>query len=53
MKNTSFNPDSYKDNQRRGWNKVSLGWEKWWDLIEEGATAISDRMLEMQRSCLA
>lgn len=47
MANHGFNPDIYKENQRHDWNAVSSGWEKWWDVIENGANMVSERMLEM------
>jgi len=47
MQNTPFNPDIYKENQRKDWNTVSSGWEKWWDVIEKGAASVSDSMLDM------
>jgi len=47
MANTDFNPDIFKESQKQDWNTVSSGWEKWWDVIEKGASVVSDRMLVM------
>lgn len=47
MQDTDFNPDTYKEAQRNDWNSVSSGWEKWWEVIEQGAAEVSVRMLEM------
>lgn len=47
MSNSEFNPQEYKTRQRRDWDAVSSGWEKWWETLETGARHISQRLLEM------
>ena len=35
-----------KDNQRRDWNAVATGWEKWWPSLEQGARHISHWLID-------
>lgn len=35
-----------KESQRRDWNAVASGWEKWWPTIEEGARHVSQRLID-------
>lgn len=37
--------DGYR--QRRQWDSVAAGWEKWWRTIEDGAQSVSERMLDL------
>lgn len=37
----------FKSAQRQGWDSVAEGWKKWWPTIEEGAQAVSDRLIEL------
>lgn len=46
MTNSGFNPQEYKSRQRRDWDAVSPGWERWWETLEAGARHISQRLLE-------
>jgi len=39
--------EQYKDRQRRQWDRVAAGWEKWWQTIEDGAHHINDRLLDL------
>lgn len=39
--------EQYKSGQRKDWDSVSLGWRKWWQTIEQGAQAVSDRLIEL------
>lgn len=43
----NFNPDEFKINQRRSWDSVASGWQKWWKTIEIGAHKVSDRLVEL------
>lgn len=47
MSNSEFNAQEYKTRQRRDWDAVSSGWEKWWETLETGARHISQKLLEM------
>ena len=39
--------EQYKDRQRRQWDRVAAGWEKWWQTIENGAHHIDDRLVDL------
>ncbi len=43
----SFDPSLYKDRQRRLWDSVAVGWEKWWPVQEEMLQCVSDRLVEL------
>jgi len=42
-----FDPILYKDRQRRLWDSVATGWEKWWPVQEEMLQCVSDRLVEL------
>jgi ubiquinone/menaquinone biosynthesis C-methylase UbiE len=35
--------------QRQQWDRVAAGWKKWWQIIENGAQHVSQRMIELTR----
>ncbi len=37
----------YKTRQRRSWDDVAAGWEKWWPVFERYAQSVSDRIIEL------
>jgi len=43
----SFDPNLYKDRQRRLWDSVADGWEKWWPAQEEMLQCVSDRLVDL------
>jgi ubiquinone/menaquinone biosynthesis C-methylase UbiE len=45
--NMQLDPDQFKERQRQSWNSVSEGWQKWWKTIENGASNISKRLVEL------
>jgi len=40
-------PVEFRDGQRQQWNRAATGWEKWSSLIDEAASGISERLVEM------
>ena len=42
-----FNPEQFKLQQRKIWDKAAPGWQSWWSLIEQGAQVVSDRLVEL------
>ena len=38
---------AFRDGQRDQWNNAATGWDKWSSLIDEGASGVSDRLVEM------
>ena len=47
MTQRDFDPEDIKNRQRDDWNAVSTGWEKWWDTLEQGASHVSQRLIEL------
>src|SRR6476661_6077670 len=45
--NSDFNPDKFKVDQRKSWDSVASGWQKWWQTFENGAHHVSDRLIEL------
>jgi ubiquinone/menaquinone biosynthesis C-methylase UbiE len=43
----SFDPEQYKEAQRRVWDSAAHGWQTWWETFESGAQKLSDRMVEL------
>ena len=44
---SSISSEEFKAAQRAGWNSVAPGWRKWWAMFEDGAQALSDRLVEL------
>ncbi|NZA27806.1 methyltransferase domain-containing protein [Luteimonas sp. SJ-92] len=47
MSTRSSDPARRTDDQRQHWDGVAAGWKQWWPTIEQGAQAVSARMLEL------
>lgn len=47
MSTTAFNPAAYRDGQRQEWDSVAEGWRKWWQMFEQNAQHVSDRLVEL------
>ncbi len=45
MSDQPFDSNQFKAGQRRDWDQVSAGWEKWWETFERGAQHVSDRLV--------
>jgi enediyne biosynthesis protein CalE5 len=43
----NLDPVEFRDGQRQQWNKAASGWDKWSELIDKGATHVSERMVEL------
>ena len=39
--------EQYKANQRKGWDDVANGWQKWWKTTERAADKVSKRLIEL------
>lgn len=44
---SAVDPKQYKETERRNWDSVAHGWEKWWRTIEIGAEKVSRRLIEL------
>ena len=45
--NSEFDHDKFKVDQRKNWDSVASGWQKWWQTFENGAQHVSDRLIEL------
>ena len=44
---SAANSKQYKESERRSWDSVAHGWEKWWRTIEKGAGIVSSRLIDL------
>jgi SAM-dependent methyltransferase len=44
---TINDPEQYKVGQRRGWDSVAGGWQKWWKTAEAAGGKVSRRLIEL------
>jgi ubiquinone/menaquinone biosynthesis C-methylase UbiE len=44
---STLDSKQYKEEERRRWDNVANGWQKWWDTIERGAEKLSKRLIEL------
>lgn len=47
MEAKAVNPVEFRDGQRQVWNTAATGWKKWSELIDRGASGISERLVEL------
>jgi SAM-dependent methyltransferase len=47
MATQTFDALKYKAGQRQDWSTASAGWKKWWMIIEQGVTPVTQRMVEL------
>ena len=47
MESTSLDAGQFRDGQRQQWNSAATGWRKWSELIDESASGISQRLVEL------
>ena len=47
MESTSLDAVQFRDGQRQQWNSAATGWRKWSELIDESASGISERLVEL------
>jgi ubiquinone/menaquinone biosynthesis C-methylase UbiE len=44
---SSFDSEQYKNNQRKSWDMVAEGWQKWWKTFEKDAQKVNERLVEL------
>ena len=47
MGTTQVDPVQFRNRQRQDWDTASAGWRAWNELIDEGTTIVSERLIEM------
>ncbi len=47
MNDHKFDPVQFKAAQRKSWNSVADGWRRWWQVLENGAQKVSDRLIDL------
>lgn len=44
---SSFDYEQYKTSQRKSWDMVAEGWQKWWKTFEQHAKTVNERLVEL------
>ena len=44
---SSFDYEQYKTSQRKSWDMVVEGWQKWWKTFEQHAQTVNERLIEL------
>lgn len=47
MNEQTFDPGTFTDNARKGWDAVASGWKEWAPTLEAGASRINERLVEL------
>ena len=47
MPEPTIDAEQFRERQRALWDSVALGWQRWWPKFEDGAAAVSERMVEL------
>src|SRR6266480_1513686 len=47
MDGQTIDAAEFRDKQRDQWNSAASGWQKWSDMIDKAADAVSERLVEM------
>ena len=44
---STFDSEQYKISQRKSWEIVAEGWQKWWKIFEQGAQIVNEKLVEL------
>lgn len=47
MSEQSFDANAYKANQHHEWKRSATGWQQYWDIWEQGAQHVNERLVEL------
>jgi len=47
MQTETFDAVEFRDGQRQQWNVAATGWRKWSELIDKGASGVSERLVDL------
>jgi ubiquinone/menaquinone biosynthesis C-methylase UbiE len=47
MTKSEFDTNQYNLGQRKNWDAVAAGWQKWWKTFEKGGQEVSDKLVEL------
>src|ERR671936_1946676 len=47
MEQSTIEATEFRGKQREQWNSAASGWRKWSELIEQGSSGISERLVEL------
>jgi enediyne biosynthesis protein CalE5 len=47
MEDKTVDPVEFRQGQRQQWNSAATGWRKWSELIDEAASGVSERLVEL------
>jgi len=46
---SNIDPKQFKEAQRRSWDSVAVGWQKWWKTFEKDAQNLSNHLVELAK----
>ncbi|MGH9977164.1 MAG: class I SAM-dependent methyltransferase, partial [Nitrososphaeraceae archaeon] len=46
---SNIDPKQFKEAQRRSWDSVAVGWQKWWKTFEKDAQNLSNHLVKLAR----
>jgi ubiquinone/menaquinone biosynthesis C-methylase UbiE len=46
---SNIDPKHFKEAQRRSWDSVAVGWQKWWKTFEKDAQNLSNHLVELAK----
>jgi ubiquinone/menaquinone biosynthesis C-methylase UbiE len=44
---SSFDSEQYKISQRKSWDMIAEGWQKWWKTFEQDAQIVNERLIKL------
>jgi ubiquinone/menaquinone biosynthesis C-methylase UbiE len=46
---SNIDPKQFKEAQRKSWDSVAIGWQKWWKTFEKDAQKLSNHLVELAK----
>jgi ubiquinone/menaquinone biosynthesis C-methylase UbiE len=46
---SNIDPKQFKEAQRKSWDSVAIGWQKWWKTFEKDAQNLSNHLVELAK----
>ena len=49
---SNIDPKQFKEAQRKSWDSVAIGWQKWWKTFEKDAQNLSNHLVDLAKIIL-
>jgi enediyne biosynthesis protein CalE5 len=46
---SNIDSKQFKEAQRKSWDSVAIGWQKWWETFEKGAQNLSNHLVDLAK----